>query len=215
MISVDITDDHQMVLEGLKLLLDGIKEIAVRYCYRSAPLLMEGLKMSCPDVILLNINMPEMNGIEACKLVKKEFPNVKVIALSMISESNLIKLMLKNGADGYLHKNAGRDEIVEAICDVYAGKKYLSQEISDIIIGHELKDDHKISNSPFPKLSRREEQILELIIDEKTTQEISEQLFISFGTVETHRRNIMIKLGVKNTAGMVRIALEYCLVKKS
>ncbi len=214
MINVVITDDHQLVLEGLTLLLDGTKEIAVHKCYRSAHLLLEGLKEHVPDVVLMDINMPEMNGIEACRVVKKEYPSVKVIALSMISESNLIKLMLKNGADGYLHKNAGRDEIVEAICDVHAGKKYLSQEISDILIGQDLKDDHKISNSPFPKLSRREEQILELIIDEKTTQEISEQLFISFGTVETHRRNIMIKLGVKNTAGMVRIALEYGLVKR-
>ncbi len=214
MINVVITDDHQLVLEGLTLLLDGTKEITVHKCYRSAHLLLEGLKEHVPDVVLMDINMPEMNGIEACRVVKKEYPSVKVIALSMISESNLIKLMLKNGADGYLHKNAGRDEIVEAICDVHAGKKYLSQEISDILIGQDLKDDHKISNSPFPKLSRREEQILELIIDEKTTQEISEQLFISFGTVETHRRNIMIKLGVKNTAGMVRIALEYGLVKR-
>lgn len=214
MINVVITDDHQLVLEGLTLLLDGTKEITVHKCYRSAHLLLEGLKEHVPDVVLMDINMPEMNGIEACRVVKKEYPGVKVIALSMISESNLIKLMLKNGADGYLHKNAGRDEIVEAICDVHAGKKYLSQEISDILIGQDLKDDHKISNSPFPKLSRREEQILELIIDEKTTQEISEQLFISFGTVETHRRNIMIKLGVKNTAGMVRIALEYGLVKR-
>ena len=214
MINVVITDDHQMVLEGLTLLLDGTKGITVKQCYRSAHLLLAGLKEHLPDVVLMDINMPEMNGIEACKLVKKEYPTVKVIALSMISESNLIKLMLENGADGYLHKNAGRDEIVEAISDVHAGKKFLSQEISDILIGQDLKDDHKISNSPFPKLSRREEQILELIIDEKTTQEISEQLFISFGTVETHRRNIMIKLGVKNTAGMVRIALEYGLVKK-
>lgn len=212
MIKVWITDDHQLVLEGLRILLDGVKEIQVAQCFRSAPQLISTLKEGLPDVVLLDINMPEMNGIEACKIIKKEYPDLKVIALSMISESNLIKLMLKNGADGYLHKNAGKDEIIEAIMDVQQGKKYLSQEISDIIIGQEHKDDHKVSNSPFPKLSRREEQILEMIIDEKTTQEISEQLFISFGTVETHRRNIMIKLGVKNTAGMVRTALEYQLI---
>lgn len=212
MIQVYITDDHQLVLEGLKILLDGEQEIAVSHCFRSAGQLIAALKEALPDVVLLDINMPEMNGIEACKIIKKEYPELKIIALSMISESNLIKLMLKNGADGYLHKNAGKDEIIEAIRDVKQGKKYLSQEISDIIIGQEHKEDHKISNAPFPKLSRREEQILEMIIDEKTTQEISEQLFISFGTVETHRRNIMIKLGVKNTAGMVRIALEYNLI---
>ena len=213
MINLCITDDHQMVLEGLRLLLQDQREIHVVKLCRSAKDLLEYLAGEAPDVILLDINMPEMNGIEACKTIKKDHPAIKVIALSMITEANLIKLMLKNGAEGYLHKNAGRDEIVDAVVDVYGGKKYLSTEISEMLMQISDKEPIKSGQSPFPKLSRREEEILQLIVDEKTTHEIATSLFIGFGTVETHRRNIMIKLGSKNTAGLVRTAIEYGLIK--
>ena len=214
MTSIYIVDDHKMVLEGLTLLLNTSKEIKVDKTFRSAIELLEHLPIGQPDVILMDINMPELNGIEATKMVKKQYPNLKIIALSMISESNLIKLMLKNGADGFLHKNAGYEEITEAIEDVIAGKRYLSTEISDALLHLNSFETKQVGTSPFPKLSRREEQILELILDEKTTQEISDKLFISFGTVETHRRNIMIKLGVKNTAGLVRVVYEYNILGK-
>jgi len=207
---VCITDDHQMVLEGIKLLLDGQSDVEVTALCNSGADLIEYLKTEIPDVILLDINMPDMNGIEACKIIKKIYPSVKIIGLSMIAENNLIRLMLKNGADGYLHKNAGRSDIVQAIIDVSNGKRYLTREITDLLIGN--PDSLRHSNTPFPKLSSRETQILKMIVYEQTTQEIAETLFISFGTVETHRRNIMIKLGAKNTAGLVRIALEYNLI---
>jgi len=213
MIRLCITDDHQLVLEGLRLLIEDQQDIHVVKTCRSAPELLTYLATSQPDVILLDINMPEMNGIEACKLIKKSWPQVKVISLSMITEANLIRLMLKNGADGYLHKNAGQQEIIDAIIDVMNGKKFLSQEVADLLFQTGEKDTLKTTNAPFPKLSKREEQILQLIVNEKTTQEIAESLFIGFGTVETHRRNIMIKLGSKNTAGLVRTAIEYGLVK--
>jgi DNA-binding NarL/FixJ family response regulator len=209
MVKVCITDDHKMVLEGIKLLIDGHADIEVVFLCNSGSELIEYLKSGLPDVVLLDINMPGINGIETCKIIKKEYPQIRVIGLSMIAESNLVRLMIKNGADGYLHKNAGQEEIVEAIQNVIRGRKYISDEISEILF--EQKEP-KINNSPFPKLSRREEEILKMIIDEKTTQEIADSLFISFGTVETHRRNIMIKLGVKNTAGLVRVALEYNLI---
>lgn len=207
---VCITDDHQMVLEGIKLLIDGQSGVEVTALCNSGADLIEYLKKEIPDVILLDINMPDMNGIEACKIIKKIYPGVKIIGLSMIAENNLIRLMLKNGADGYLHKNAGRSDIVQAIIDVSNGKRYLTREITDLLIGN--PDSLRHSNTPFPKLSSRETQILKMIVYEQTTQEIAETLFISFGTVETHRRNIMIKLGAKNTAGLVRIALEYNLI---
>lgn len=215
MIKVWIVDDHQLVLEGLKLLLEYQKNILVTHCFRSAPKAIECLLTENPDVILLDINMPEMNGIEACKIIKRKYENIKIIGLSMISETNLIKLMLKNGAEGYLHKNAGQDEIIEAILDVHGGKTFLSNEVSQLLSHSDPNPTNFSSESPFPKLSRREEQILSMIIDECTTQDISEKLFISFGTVETHRRNIMLKLGVKNTAGLVRVAFEYNLIKKT
>lgn len=209
MIKVCITDDHKMILEGIKLLIHDRGGIEVTGVCQSGTELFEFLKNQLPDVILLDINMPGINGIELCKLIKKEYPAIRIIGLSMVSESNLIKLMLKNGADGYLHKNAGHDEILDAVRTVFQGKKYISEEVTEMLI---QQNEIKTSNAPFPKLSRREEEILKMIIDEKTTHEIADHLFISFGTVETHRRNIMIKLGAKNTAGLVRIAFEYNLI---
>lgn len=214
MIRLGIADDHQLVLEGLQLLLGNQTDINIVSTFHNGNELIDYLAEDCDmDVILLDINMPGINGIEVCKIIKKKHPQLKIIALTMIAENNLIKLMLKNGADGFLHKNAGRDEILHAIHEVISGNNYLSKEISDVVLFHQQNDAaSQISNSPFPKLSNREIQILAMIIEEKTTQEIAESLFISFGTVETHRRNIMIKLGAKNTAGMVRVAIEYKLV---
>ena len=195
-------------------MLNTEESLKVTRTFGSATEVIEALKSHVPDIILMDINMPELNGIEATKIIKKEYPSVHNIALSMISESNLIKLMLKNGAGGYLHKNAGHQEIKEAIQSVLSGKKYLSEEISDALLNLNQSEWKSKPDSPFPKLSRREEEILHLILDEKTTQEISDLLFISFGTVETHRRNIMIKLGVKNTAGLVRVVYEYNILNK-
>ena len=127
----------------------------------------------------------------------------------MHKESSLIKLMLSNGAKGYVLKNAGQDEVIEAITQVYQGKTYLDDTVNEIIVNTVTKASRKSQQSPFPSLSRREKEILELILEEHTTQEIAEKLFISFGTVETHRRNMLIKTGARNTAGLVRIALEY------
>ncbi|MBK8393385.1 MAG: response regulator transcription factor [Saprospiraceae bacterium] len=106
-----IVDDHRMVLEGLSLLLNGEEDIKVTQTFNSANEVIKALENNVPDIILMDINMPELNGIEATKIIKKAHPEVHIIALSMISESNLIKLMLKNGATGYLHKNAGHEEI--------------------------------------------------------------------------------------------------------
>ncbi|MBK9733886.1 MAG: response regulator transcription factor [Saprospiraceae bacterium] len=217
MIKVCITDDHQLVTEGLKLMLSGEDGLEVVSTFKTGLSLLVSIESDPkPNVVLLDINMPELNGIETCKRLKKTHPEIKIIALSMLGESNMIKLMLKSGADGYLHKNAGKTEIIHAIHEVMQGRRYLSTEIAGIVLYNEDKTAaEKIVNSPFPKLSEREKQILIMIVDEKTTQEIAEKLFISFGTVETHRRNIMIKLGAKNTAGLVRTALEYDLIPKS
>ena len=214
MINLCITDDHPLILEGLRMVLHDQQEIqVVRTCMSGEELIQYLDEGSLPDIILLDINMPGINGIQACAQIKKNHSGIKVIGLSMNAENHLVKLMMKSGADGYLHKNSGADEIIQAIRDVMQGRIYISEEISSNL----LQARHLTpiaSNSPFPRLSAREKEILGLIIDEKTTQEIATQLFISFGTVETHRRNIMIKLGVKNTAGLVRTALEYNLTRE-
>jgi DNA-binding NarL/FixJ family response regulator len=214
MIKLCITDDHPLILEGLRMVLHHQQEIhVVRTCMSGEELIGYLGSGEHPDIILLDINMPGINGIEACGQIKKSYPAIKIIGLSMNAENHLVKLMMKNGADGYLHKNSGADEIIQAIHDVMAGRIYVSDEISSNLLQAKAHAT-VVSNSPFPRLSAREKEILRLIIDEKTTQEIAQQLFISFGTVETHRRNIIIKLGVKNTAGLVRTALEYNLTRE-
>lgn len=214
MITVFIIDDHKMVADGLLLMLenaDGIQTLGYALEGHSG---IEQVKELQPDVILLDINMPEINGIEVCKILQRDYPAGKIIALSMHRESSLIKLMLQNSARGYILKNAGQDEIIEAIHKVNEGKIYLEESVNEIII-QSLNSGQKNKNaSPFPSLSRREREVLDLILKEYTTQEIAERLFISFGTVETHRRNMLIKTGARNTAGLVRIAIEYNLLNQ-
>ena len=130
----------------------------------------------------------------------------------MHKEGSLIKMMLSNGAKGYVLKNAGQKILIKAIETVYSGKMFLDQTVNDIVI-NSVASKSKRSHAPYPTISRREKEVLQLILDEHTTQEIADKLFISFGTVETHRRNMLIKVGAKNTAGLVKFALEYELHK--
>lgn len=213
MITIFIIDDHKMVVDGLQLMLasiEGVKSIGFALNGEDGIIQVKALK---PDIILLDINMEGLNGIDTCKLLQKEYPEGKIIAISMHKESSLIKLMLNNGAKGYVLKNAGQDEVITAIKTVYEGKLYLGDIVNDIIIKSLTNSEQsKHITNPFPTLSRREKEVLALILKEYTTQEIADELFISFGTVETHRRNMLVKTGARNTAGLVRISIEYNLL---
>ena len=212
MIKVFIVDDHKMVIEGLQLLLQNETDIEVVGTAISGEFALEEIPKLKVDVVLLDINMPGLNGIETCKKLLKQNRKLKIIAISMHKEGSLIKLMLGQGAKGYVLKNAGQDEVISAIKNVYEGKVYLDDVVNEIVVNSVAKKSDA-TTSPFPTLSRREKEVLELILEEFTTSEIAEKLHISFGTVETHRRNMLIKTGARNTAGLVRIALEYQLHK--
>ena len=213
MIKVFLVDDHQMVIDGIVLLLQNDPEIdCVGYAKNGASAIKQLVDLEV-DVVLLDINLPDKNGTEVCRILCQQHPNLQIIVLSMLSEASLIKMMLKEGAKGYLLKNAGKAELLEAIKTVHQGERYLSTEVNTIILDSLAGKRATRRKNPFPKLSRREKEVLQLIIDEKTTQEIAEQLFISIGTVETHRRNMMSKLGVRNTAGLVRVTFEYGLLE--
>ncbi|MEM1219021.1 MAG: response regulator transcription factor [Bacteroidota bacterium] len=214
-IRILIADDHQLVIDGLRLMLSTEEDFSCTHQANNGQEVLDILAKDSVDVLLMDINMPVMNGVDACKKIQKSYPEVKILALSMLKEASLIKMMLKYGAKGYLLKNAGKDEVIEAIRMVAKGKSYYSEEISEIILQSLSGSRAKKSASPFPQLSRREKQVLGLIVEEFTTGEIAEKLFISFGTVETHRRNLLIKLGARNTAGLVRAALEYDLLESS
>lgn len=211
MIKILITDDHQIVIDGIKLMLEAAPDLQCIAEANSGVEALELLAQKPVDVLLLDINMPDMDGLECCRKVSAKFPEVKILMLSMLREGNLVKKLLNDGASGYLLKNAGKEELIDAIRKVNAGERILGAEVLDIFLNGSTKKK-KYMDSPFPKLSRREKQVLQLIVDECTTAEIAEALFISFGTVETHRRNLLLKLDARNTAGLVRMAMEYDLL---
>ena len=211
MIRILIVDDHPMVREGLELIIQHQEDMTVIGHCTDGEQAVAWCDQHAPDLVLMDINLPGLNGIEACRIIRMNHPEVRVLALSMLQEASLIKLMIKHGAGGYVLKNAGKKDILQAIRTVHEGGSYFSPEMLALIAGSpgaKVADEQQL----YPSLSRREKEILYLIIHELTTSEIAAKLFLSPDTVETHRRNMLAKLDVKNTAGLVRIALEYRLL---
>lgn len=204
MIHICLIDDHPLVLEGVKTMLIAAGKDFVIHTFLHSSLLLTFLEKEKADVILMDINLSDdIDGVELCKIVKKKHPKIKIIALSNFHQAALIRNMLKSGADGYLLKNTTLLELTSAIERVLQGEIYLSDEIKS-----QMRDKSHASLDFIPKLTRREKEILALIIAENTTAEIADKLFLSSNTIETHRMNLIQKLGVKNTAGLVRISIE-------
>ncbi len=212
MIRVYIADDHQVLLDGLTTLLSTFEDLEVVGFGHSGKDAIEFVKSNEVDVMLLDINMPEMNGIDACKIICRNHPGVKVIALSMYNKASFIQQMLKSGAMGYILKNTGQEELVRAIRQVHAGEQYLGDHVSKTLMTSMLGRMKK-NQSYIPELTRREKEILDLIAKEYTTQEISNELHISLNTVETHRKNLLSKCGVRNSVGLIKIAFERGLLE--
>ena len=206
MIKVAILDDHNMVLRGIETMLEDSDIVKVTAAYSRGHQLLENISNDLPNVLLLDINLPNSNGMDLCKELTKKHPELAIIALSNYSETGFIKNMLRNGAKGYLLKNTGKQELITAITTVNNGTMYLPRNIQDILLNDSIGNPSQISF--IPKLSRREKEVLNLIAKEHINQEIAEILFISTKTVESHRNNLIQKLGVRNTAGLIRVALE-------
>lgn len=211
-IRVFIVDDHKVVIDGIKLMFETEKDIQFAGQAHNGKVALRMLEegMQC-DVVMMDINMPVMDGIEACRAMKKKYPDLKVLLLTMLKEVSTIKKSFKAGADGYLLKHEGKAEVLDAIRTVASGQNYHSDEVSRLVMSS-LSVQKRTQVSPFPRISRREKQILKLIVDEYTTSEIANELFVSTHTVESHRKNLLMKLGARNTAGLVRIALEHALI---
>lgn len=212
MIRILLADDHQVVIDGIRLMLDAAPDMTCVGAANDGREALRRLSEQEVDVLLLDINMAGMNGIETCRAVHTRHPEVKILVLSMLREAAVIKLMLKNGAAGYLLKDAGREEVLTAIRRIHAGKKYYSPEVAEAVMASLGSEAPAPKAGLFPDLTRREKEVLRLIVEEYTTGEIAEELGIQFATVETHRRNLLIKLGARNTAGLVRTCLEYGLL---
>lgn len=198
-----IIDDHPMVVEGLNSLLNQIENLEVTGSASNAFEAIPFIKSNTIDIILLDINLPDISGIDLCKKIHQEFPLIKIIGISTFSERSYISRMIENGASGYLIKSASKEEIAEAIATVLKDKMYLS-----VSIAHIGKPLSIVSSDHLPSLTKREKEILRLISEGLTNNQIAEKLFISPLTVDSHRKNLLTKLNANNTASLVRVALE-------
>jgi len=203
MIKVIIADDHQLFRKGVKALIQSADNLKVVAEAADAPELMELLHLQPADVLLLDISLPSASGLELLEKIKVAFPNLKCIMLTMHEEKQYVVQSLQKGADGYLLKEADETELKEAINQVYEGKKYFKNRISELIL-----ESIASPASEVESLTKREKEIISMVAEGKITKEIADLLCVSVRTVETYRSRIMKKMEVSNTAEMVRLAYE-------
>ena len=201
-ISIIIFDDHSLVAEMWSELINSDERFSVQaICNDTSDKSIEIVKTKRPDVVIMDINIQPLSGIDATKLVKKNSPGTKVIGVSMHNQPSFAKRMLKNGAFGYVTKSSNKTEMFEAILSVTAGKIYVCKEIQENLAKQVLVDDELPDVS---KLSEREVDVLKHIKEGLSSKEIAEKLFLSVRTVEVHRSNILKKLNLKNTASLLK-----------
>jgi DNA-binding NarL/FixJ family response regulator len=200
-IKVFVVDDHYMVIEGIHSLLQHEKNIEWMGHATHAASCLAFLQNQKPDVILMDINLPDKSGIDLCKEVKDKYPEIFILGLSTFNQQSFIEKMIGNGASGYTIKNATGPELIEAIETTAKGKQYLSFDAALAL----RSTEHAQS---LPVITRREKEVLDLIAEGMTNSAIAQQLFISTTTVDTHRKNLMIKFGAKKTASLIRIAAQ-------
>lgn len=203
-IKVFITDDHYMVVEGIRSLLQHEPDIEWMGHAMNAASCVAFLQQQQPDIILMDINLPDKSGIDLCKEVVEKYPGIYIIGLSTFNQQSFIQKMIDNGAFGYVLKNATQQELMEGIHTVMSGRQYLSHEAAQSL--------RKSNNGNTPVLTRREKEVLELIADGLTNNEIAEKLFISSTTVDTHRKNLLAKFEAKNIAMLVKMAVHMQII---
>ncbi|PIP38827.1 MAG: DNA-binding response regulator [Desulfobacterales bacterium CG23_combo_of_CG06-09_8_20_14_all_51_8] len=207
-IKILLADDHKITRAGLKALLDGQKNMIVVGEAENGRQAVRLASELTPDVIVMDINMPELNGIEATRQILAELPGTKIIALSMYSDKRYVVGMLKAGVSGYLLKNCAFDELVSAISSVVKNQNYMSQKIANTIMKDYANFLETGDASPTSQLSVREREVLQLIAEGLKTKDIATRIHVSVKTVETHRQQIMRKLGTTSVAELTKIALK-------
>jgi DNA-binding NarL/FixJ family response regulator len=207
-IRIVVADDHHILLDGLKALLQKQKDIEVAGLFDNGTSLFESLPLLHPQVALVDINMPGMDGLTLTRNIRQHFPSISVLVLSMYDDAGHIMELIDAGASGYLLKNVTDKELLEAIKTIAQGKLYFSPEVSEKIATMAMQHQRKADAPEEPKLTDRELEILKLISEEYSNAEIAHALFISERTVETHRKNMLRKTNNKTIVGLLKYALE-------
>ncbi len=212
--TVFIADDHQMMIDGITSLLKNQNEFEIIGTAMSGTEAYDALKKQQPDILLTDVQMPGMTGIELTAKVRAEWPDMKVLILTMFNDSDIVERIVQEGAQGYILKNTGRNELVEALSAVRDGDTFYSRAVVDTMMDN-LRNPAKEPKKTYinsAELTEREKEIVRLVAQEYSSEDIAQKLFISRRTVETHRKNILRKTGVSNVVGLVRFAYENGLV---
>lgn len=204
-VKILIVDDHPLVVEGLKSLLANQEDICIAGSAENAFDAIAFLKNNPVDIAFLDINLPDINGIDLCKKIKEQFPLVKSLAISTYGERAYVSRMIQNGACGYLLKSASKTEILEAIKQVQSGGYYMH-------VNFEQNQASEITPKSIPFLTRREKEVLELIAEGMTNPQIADKLFVSVTTVNSHRANLLMKFEVSNTAALIKTSANLGLI---
>lgn len=210
-IRIAVIDDHEVVINGIRSMLAGLEDISIEFSTTSAQVLLDYLCGNEVDVLLLDIQMPGINGVELCKQVAKKHPQLKMIAFTSFDDSHYVRQMVRSGVAGYLLKNTDQQTMIRAIHTVMQGEEFLDEPVKKILLQESLTGQRR-SIYEIP-LTRREKEILKLVAEGLSSQQISGQLYISLRTVETHRLNLSQKLGTKNTAALVKEAIRRGLIE--
>lgn len=215
MIKLFLVDDHTIVMDGIKALLRGQEDIGITGEARSGAAMLLLLDSGLPDIILLDISLPDYSGIELCTMVKEKYPMIKILFLSMYTDEEYVFNAVKAGASGYLTKNISQEELLQAIRTVYRGTDYFSETISNIILRsfiRKSRNHEPEGQNQSAGLSKRETEILRLFAEGHSNTDISEKLFISIRTVESHKNHIMQKLNLKSTVDLIKFAIRHKII---
>ncbi|TAL60154.1 MAG: response regulator transcription factor [Bacteroidetes bacterium] len=208
MINIVIADDHKMFLDGLSSLLNGFVHIKIMGDAANGDEVLKLLDKHTVDIVITDISMPGMDGMKLTKEIRKNYPHIKILALSMHNQGSITSTMLKNGISGYVLKDAGKEELLNAIKALSAGGTYFSEEVKSALMESMISGKKTTSGNSLIELSERETEVLKLIAEEYTQQQIADKLFISPHTVIFHRRKLLFKFDAKNTAGLIKAAME-------
>jgi two-component system response regulator NreC len=207
-IRIILADDHAIVRHGLSQSIQQEEDMEVVGQAENGLSTIKLVRELSPDIVIMDISMPDVNGMDATREIVRDFPNVKIIALSMHSAKKFVSEMFKAGASAYLLKDCEFDELANAIRTVMSGKSYLSPEITDVVVDGYIKTSEEDKSSVFSTLTKRERQVLQLMAEGKTTKQIGLKLHISPKTVEAHRLRVMEKLNIDNVAQLTKYAIQ-------